>query len=469
MIRPAASKGTGLSPLWVWSLVQDLFPLVSHDQDNSCNTVVYLDDAASTGSQAAAAVRDLSHILDDRNTSRDKPLRMIMGFGAISDEARRLIQAQAAEEGPRLRLTLVNAPIEITTVDQKISLRKASSAKFPTDATLNAWMEARAECAERSWNYTATRNALRHEQNRFPDAREYYATIFAHRFPDQTSVIMRDLLAYGLDHDKQDGLIERPDWKPYANIEKEITKFSPRPYWSLTTKGWQQYLRSLTPGFGQVVVSNKLEGMNQVRLCMAYNAATNYSLECCKNCTRVRYYSTCCNCVVGLANLKGFAAYRVRRNAYQVLCIASARAEAHTKAVGYAIGLLRRFRKGQSGGRNPLGREQIIRPMTNTTLDVRVRLEVAVAQRVGAAIEIAHVVLHHREDVVVEKCGRSRRGEITIGRMKGQWVEREITGSSILTGNKIAIGEETSRRCTVVGRGGAVQAVEIYGDGVGKS
>lgn len=230
MIQPNAAHRTfGQSAFWVWQLVNDILPSQhSSDHDWEYATIVYLDDAAYTGSQTAGTISSLSHILDKENITEPNVVRLVVGFGAISDEARIRIEEQAAREH-RIQLVLVESSIRVENVAQKLP----PSIQHPTYDALNAWMTYAVSgipsAAEAS-------NTLRHCTNRFPQANNYYATILPHTFPGQGTVIMRHLIAYGLEgKEKEDtpGLVQRPDWRPYENIKNLEQTIGPVPWYYL--------------------------------------------------------------------------------------------------------------------------------------------------------------------------------------------------------------------------------------------
>jgi hypothetical protein len=53
--------------------------------------------------------------------------------------------------------------------------------------------------------------------------------------------------------------------------------------------------------------------------------------------------------------------------------------------------------------------------MPNTSFNIRVALEVSIAQYAGSVVLVAHVLLHNCEEVVHQERGRLRRRKIAVG------------------------------------------------------
>jgi hypothetical protein len=72
-------------------------------------------------------------------------------------------------------------------------------------------------------------------------------------------------------------------------------------------------------------------------------------------------------------------------------------------------------------------REQIVGTVAEGAFDVRVRLEVAAAERVDALVSDIEVVLYHRQHVLFQKVWWLTRRDVAVNRAERYRVEDPVT------------------------------------------
>lgn len=143
-----------------------------------------------------------------------------MAYVACSRAAEKLIN-EVANQDQRIRLALVPAPIRIWTIRETIE-NEGNTVADDLDtfqisfSDLNAWTAAvfRPGQLPRGADKNVISDVVRKSWE-FPNGADMYATVLAHKVPDDASLLWSKILREGLEWDRPNGLLSDPSVRLY--------------------------------------------------------------------------------------------------------------------------------------------------------------------------------------------------------------------------------------------------------------